>query len=145
MPTNHTDVFLKVCLICSALILMLGCQSKADRRYEQLIRDLESSDVEKDAEEAVNRKDFRFVGIYGYSIHLPTVPDEKRFDVIDEYGVRPIDETSDAIESETHGRLQNVTVEYARKYNAILTKHLKESGTWILDDPGPLDPHAEFR
>ena len=78
-------------------------------------------DAEVDA--AVSTGDLRFVGVMGIGLIVPGVPDyHEKYAA--KYGVRVIENTSDAIESKEHGRLQEVAYEYAEKYNRRLIAKL---------------------
>jgi len=95
-------------------------------RYEQQIRELESGDIDREVREAVAKGDYRFVGVMGIGLIVPGVPDYQQ-QYSGKFGVRVIPNTSDAIESGPHLRLQQAAGEHATKYNAALLLNLPAS------------------
>src|SRR5436305_1178741 len=93
------------------LWLCVGC----DRKYSAQIDALESADPAKDAAAALAAGDLRFVGVMGVGEIVPGAPQW----VLQSPHVhaRFIPNTSDAIESNQHARLQKVAHDYAAKYN----------------------------
>ena len=65
--------------------------------------------------------DKRFIGIYGYALSCPGVPDEAH-DLTVTHGIKPIHGTSDALESPEYAALQEKAMSYARTYNQALLK-----------------------
>lgn len=100
---------------------MFGCVSKS--KYTNQIKILRTADVTADVSSAVSKKDFRFVGVMGFAMIVPGVPDYAQ-KYSDKYGVRLIENTSDCIEGPQHEELQRVAREYAEKYNRILLTKL---------------------
>lgn len=104
--------------MCLIGLLCDGCkqspQSTTD--YSAQIRAMEAADAAKDVTAAVASGDTRFVGVMGYGPIVPGAPEWVRLS----RHVRFICNTSDAIESAQHARLQHVAHEYAKKYNEIL-------------------------
>jgi len=102
-----------------------GCSSKGGE-YAQQIKVLESADVAADVKNAVSKGDLRFVGVMGVGLLVPGVPDyQEKYAA--RYGVRVIENTSDAIENEEHRRLQDVAYHYAEKYNSLLIPRLPKN------------------
>ena len=89
----------------------------AESCAEQIER-LESADVAADVEAALVRGDKRFVGVMGVGLIVPGV------DTYAHRGVRVIENTSDAIESDEHLRLQEAARRYAEHYNKLLLKRI---------------------
>ncbi len=90
------------------------------RTLENLNLDNPTEDVEKH----VANNDFKFIGIYGYSCSSPGV-EKENLALIQKYGMRCLDGTSDNIESDFHMRLIETAIRYAEKYNHFLLKKLK--------------------
>ena len=91
--------------------------------YERQTKDLESADVASEVRDAVAKGDCRFVGVMGFGMAVPGVPDyHERY--ADRYGVRIIPNTTDAIENDAHHRLQRAAWSYAERYNAALLQKL---------------------
>jgi len=103
-------------------IMSHGCSEKGSK-YADQIKALESANVTAEVEDAVSKGDLRFVGVMGVGLIVPGVPDyyEK---YAAKYEVRVIENTSDAIESEEHRRLQEVAYRYAEEYNRLLITRL---------------------
>jgi hypothetical protein len=74
---------------------------------------LQRADVSKDILQAVQAKDHRLIGIYGYALEIPGV----EHPIPTGYIVTPIKGTSDFIASETQGRFQDLLHKYAEAYN----------------------------
>jgi hypothetical protein len=74
---------------------------------------------------ALGAHDLRFLGVYGYSLEVPGVP-ETEAARISKNGVLAIPGTSDAVVSEEHGTLDEKARAYATEYNALLVRHLKK-------------------
>lgn len=99
--------------------------SKSSDAFADLRR-LEHADVQKDFNTAVKAKDFRFLGVLGFTVELPGIEkDQERLKTA--YGIKVIEGTSDAITSPEHRRLQDTAIEYARKYNRLLLMHIRQA------------------
>jgi hypothetical protein len=81
--------------------------------------------VKKRFESALGARDFRFLGVYGYTLEVPGVP-KNQTDRISKNGILPIPGTSDALVSDEHGNFNDQAREYAAKYNALLLGHLTQ-------------------
>ena len=68
--------------------------------------------------EALAQGDFRPLGIWGFTLIVPGVPDTANLRAPKD--VLPIPGTSDALVSEEHGRLVDAAFAYATDYNAQL-------------------------
>ena len=88
---------------------------------------MESADSANDVATAIAAGDTRFVGIMGIGAVVPGAPEWVR--LASPGYVRFIPNTSDAIESEQHGKLQHVAYEYARKYNEALLRKMPSLAT----------------
>lgn len=86
---------------------------------EQL-RWIETADPVSDAKKAILVKDFRLVGLDGFTWTIPGVPGNDQFRMRDKYGLRIIEGTGDVISSDEHMRLLGRAREYARAYNEYL-------------------------
>ena len=85
---------------------------------------LDNADPIEDFETAVSISDFRFAGLYGEGLDVPSVPwhcfDNKK-------DVKVIDSTGDLIDSEEHMRLKALAYKYASQFNERMLKHLNEN------------------
>jgi len=87
---------------------------------------LKNASPERDFANAWANKDTRFVGIRGFTIELPGVPQQREFDLKERYGVNPVEGTSDVIDPPEIARLNAVATRYATRYNQILLRKLDE-------------------
>lgn len=78
---------------------------------------------EVDLERNYLHGDKRCIGIYGFTLLCPGLEDIS-YDLIKKYGVRPIEGTSDSIESGEHGRLIGLATKYAKTYNQALVRKI---------------------
>ncbi len=99
---------------------------------------LNLSNPEKDLDKNIADGDQRFIAIHGYTYMFPGVEKDA---VVKLYGFRPIEGTSDVIESEEHGQLMNLAKTYAAKYNKALLEKLniisEHSQPWSNKFPYP--------
>lgn len=115
---------LVVALVVTASFVA-GC-SKSPGKYADQIRSLQSADVSAEVAAAVSKGNFRFVGVMGFALTVPGVPDyETKYAT--QYGLRVIEHTSDAIESPEHAQLQRVAHDYAERYNKLLLSRIPSS------------------
>jgi hypothetical protein len=121
--------------MCWAIALVVaGCattKQSAICANEQMapmktLREIEKADPVFDLKVALKRKDFRFVGIRGYTLEVPGI---ERKDILTRYGIKVIEGTSDAIVDKEDGRLQKLARDYAKRYNALLMEYLDNNGT----------------
>ena len=80
----------------------------------------------QDVAKNLKNNDMRFIGVYGFVIMLPGIPDEYKFKIAKQYGIRAIEGTSDKIESSLHSNLISSAYGYAYEYNQALVKALRE-------------------
>ena len=90
---------------------------------------LDHADPAADFREHVERRhDRRFVAVYGFStpsvFGLDDSPEVRQ--LVQRYGERTIQGTSDIITSSEHRRLRSKAHEYAKQYNAFLLRYLRE-------------------
>lgn len=129
------SAFLVIGLIAIAFLIIdknTGTRSLPDRPVSSLPHELtrmDSANADSDLVAAIKKKDFRFVGIYGYSIAIPGV-DERIADYCVEHRgwLEMIEGTSDAITSKEQERLQLLAERYASQYNARLFEYMKTNG-----------------
>jgi hypothetical protein len=92
---------------------------------EKNLTEMEASDPIVDFRAALARKDYRFVGIMGYTLDIPGI-DENNV-LVRNGGVKVIKGTSDSIVDKEDARLQKLARDYAIKYNHLLLKYLSEN------------------
>ena len=88
------------------------------------LRALEGADAPADVERQWAAGDRRLVGVRGYAIAVPGVPDRG---VAEQHGVRVLEVTTDAIGCFEHARLILIARDYAVAYNHALLARLQHS------------------
>jgi hypothetical protein len=96
---------------------VVSCSAAPDSASVAKLRWLEHADPIVDAQNALASKDHRLVGVYGYTLSAPGIETSQQRTYQERYGIRPIEGTSDALESEEHERLVRKATEYAERYN----------------------------
>ena len=115
------------CPLLFVVLFSAGCASHhraSDRSTVQRPRDLrwlEKADPERDALKAIARRDYRFLGVYGFAPFTPAVAPE----IASRYGVKYIEGTSDAIRGRRDVHYHHLAKMYAAQYNTVL---LQRSG-----------------
>ena len=90
------------------------------------IEAVKSAAPEEDFAAAWAKRDTRFIGVYGLTLVLPGVAESRQFELIDKYGVSPIEGTTDYIFSPQVARLNSLASRYATRYNQLLLEKLDE-------------------
>lgn len=111
--------------------LFIGCGDDGDDaaegppagQYAQQIVDLKNANVAVEVDANLKKGDRRFVGVMQYGLDIPGLR-INRLVAENKYGVRVIDNTSDAIESNEHLQLQLGAKKYAETYNKLLQDKL---------------------
>ena len=108
------------------LLFLLGCtaQQKHPKAILQL-QWLEKANPVNDAKEAISNGDFRLRGVYGFTMILPGVGDD-RFKYEKTPGINPIEGTSDGLINDEHARLNDLALKYAEQYNQVILKQLTD-------------------
>ena len=92
---------------------------------ESLLTWLKTADPQTDATQALKQNDKRLMAVYGYTLHIPGTKPENFTEYQNTYGLKPIEGTSDMIESEEHGKLNALAFKYAKQYNNIILGNKK--------------------
>lgn len=86
------------------------------------LKRLERADPEVDFSDAIRRREFRFLGVAGFTLAIPGVPmSEENILLLETHGVRVIPGTSD---NPVSLPLQMHAVRYAERYNKLLLEYL---------------------
>jgi len=105
-------------LLIGCLLLLPSCAQSEYDVVESKIKTqmgwLYKANPDDDFQAAIRNKDYRFIGIYGYSLYVPGV-DLKCISV--EKDVNPIEGTSDAVLGYEHAKLIAIAGVYAEHYN----------------------------
>ena len=115
-----SNCMMKKILFLIFLLGLFGCKNKAS--YSVDVGWLYEANPLEDFKESVNRDDYRFVGVYGYSL---TVPGVKLKCIEIDKDVKPIEATSDSDSSYEEEKFNAVAKVYAAYYNFQLIKYLE--------------------
>ena len=108
-------------LLLLLLPLLVACQaSEFEIAQEKYINEMDWLQPRDDVEKAIKNKDFRFMGIYGYSI---SVPDVKLKCLNLEKDINPIKGTTDAVIGYEHEKLIAIARVYARESNFRMKRY----------------------
>ncbi len=121
--TNVMSHMTKYFLLLSA-ISFLGCNgSDTLSNYKIETKNILLANPEEDFQVSIERNDFRFMGVYGYSISVPGIS-MKCIDVNED--VNLISGTSDATESYEQRLFNAVAQVYSEEYNFKMKMYLQE-------------------
>ena len=116
-------------ILLSFIILLPNSNIYAGDNIEKLLKhELEALDLknpQKDLAKRMKHNDFRFIGLYGYTIYFPGVDQNDSY-LTNKYGVLPIKGTSDCIMSQRHLKLIQQAQHYAKIYNTTLFSYIKD-------------------
>jgi hypothetical protein len=90
------------------------------RTLEAALERLNLTEPERDAAGHLANGDKRVIGIYGYSISFPGVPDDASISLLEPSGFRTIEGTSDCVIGRRHAELILVATQYAERYNRYI-------------------------
>jgi hypothetical protein len=125
---NPKSFFLKF-LAASTMLITVGCAttenqaaSGSNQTNALNLIEVKNADPAADLNSAIQRKDFRFVGVMGYVLEVPGLRQDNSF--VKFYGIKIVKGTSDAIRSDRDAKLQSRAQNYAAKYNTLLKQYL---------------------
>jgi len=121
----------KIFLIASLIAVFYGCHNPKKNQHSRYPPDyftnqssmLETSDIEADVQDALLKKDYRFLVCVGWGSVVPGVPWSS--EMREKFGTRILDGTGDMVFGEEHERYKLVAGKYAEKYNELLLENLK--------------------
>ncbi len=116
-----------ITLIYFIFISLSGIALSNENEIIESLKWIESADAVEDVKNAISRQDYRFIGIAGYGIKVPGLPDDKYWEYTEKYGINVIKGTSDVIYGDEHARLIRIAENYAEIYNNMLLQHLTKS------------------
>lgn len=118
---------LSVLLVLLGTQLMMSCTKTQDASAkEKVIKQMEwlySAKPDRDFQSAVERKDFRYMGLYSYSLYVPGVDPSC---VSSKNDIKPIEGTSDVVLGYEHAKLIAIAGEYARDFNTRMLFYREE-------------------
>ena len=119
---------MKYLLLCTLLIFITGCEkTEYEIIEEQIIKEmgwLYTANPNDDFQKAIERNDFRFIGIYGVTIYTPMVS----INCLNrDKDISPIIGTSDAVSGYEHAKLIAIAQAYAKDYNVRMLLYLQEN------------------
>ena len=118
--------------LCICSIVACGKRSdnsstgKGDKFYNmvmQTLHHLESTDPVREAQAAVAKKDFRFLGMP--NVGVPGVTTEELNTYVHHYGYQVIRCADDGVRYKEQLKILSLAPDYAKKYNKELLRHLK--------------------
>jgi hypothetical protein len=119
---------MKFIVILISILLISGCEKSDSEVHLEKVHEvmgwLYDANPHQDVQVAIENGDFRFMGVYGYSIVVPRI-DIKCLDY--EKDINPIKGTSDAIESYEHAKLNAIAQVYAEAYNRRMWIYKKDN------------------
>ena len=108
------------------ILSLFGCDaSNNEAVFSETTRKLLNADPEKNFRVAISNNNYKFKGIYGYSLTVPGVS-SKCIDLSED--VDPIVGTSDATESYEQRVFNAVAQTYAEEYNFKMKHYLQAQG-----------------
>jgi hypothetical protein len=90
----------------------------------EIVVNPKQADPRKDCTKAIQKSDFRFVGIYGIVISLPGV---EHYDPRFPQGVKVIKGSGDHADTPAEWEFQTAAETYAKEYNQHLLQHLSSN------------------
>ncbi len=118
----------KVLFACA--LLFMGTTSSLGANADSIVTELQnflSVPPRARLDTSLAAKDFRFLGVYGYTVEVPGVPSSES-SRITRSGVFGIPGTSDALLSEEHAQLTKRARSYAEQYNRLLLRYFSQVG-----------------
>lgn len=110
---------------CQASLVKENINTSNTALLRSELETLHINDPDQDMRKKMEKNDFRFVCICGFICYTPSV-EKDNLKLVKIYGRRCLEGTSDGIDSEEHGKLIGVAIDYADKYNSLLLKELKK-------------------
>jgi hypothetical protein len=120
---------MKKIVVIFSVILILGCaKTEFETEQEKAISQLEwliNADPDEDFNKAIEKADFRFIGLYSYALFTPRV----NISCLNrDKDINPIKGTSDVILGYQHHKLIAIGNVYAEHYNSRMRIFLEEKG-----------------
>jgi len=114
---------MKLLLAFGVSLLLLGCSGSSPEVTDKLaeMKSFLAQPVEERFEQAMTKRDNRLLGVYGFALMVPGVPDSTA-KVWSTSEVLPIPGTSDVHGSGLEGKFNAEARSYAERYNAMLLK-----------------------
>ena len=101
------------------LIFVSGILSAGEESVEKL-QWLKKANPVEDANNALKNGDSRLRAIYGFVLFIPGKKYEEFSELENKYGINPIEGTSDSLSGSEHKKLNDLAIEYAKKYNEVI-------------------------
>lgn len=122
-------------LIIFLIFNLLACseQSELDKAASEDVKELQwilNASPEEDFYRAIDREDYRFLGIYGMNNPVPNIS-KKCINV--ETDVNYIKGTSEVLLGYEHSKLNSIAFLYAKHYNYLMLYYLKTNKGFRCD------------
>ena len=115
---------MKNILILVSVVFVCSCGNGDKTTYSEQTKRLLFADPEMDFRSAIEARDYRFMGVYGYSISSPGVSITCVDPGVD---IKPIEGTSDATDNYEARLFNAVARVYAKEYNFKMKMYLREN------------------
>jgi hypothetical protein len=106
-----------------ALVGLHACGRPSESGAVAKLRWVEEADPVLDARTALAHGDDRLLSVNGVALVVPGTDPAKQSSYAAQYGVRAIDGTGDALESQRQATLVKEATEYAVRYNSYMLAH----------------------
>jgi hypothetical protein len=120
--------FVRHVVVGAGILVLVGlgaCGKSHDSGAVVKLQWVEHADPVADATKALAQSDHRLLGVYGITLVLPGTDSAAGPTYAALYGLRPIEGTSDAIESPRHAQLVQEATDYAARYNSYVLAHAR--------------------
>lgn len=112
-------------LIAAAITMTACATDKGLTQAEQDLLWIRDANPQADAQKALEKRDFRMMGMPQRSTIIPGVPTQEMREYEIKCGVNLINGVSDMVLNENHLQLIKQAQKYALQYNAIIKRHCK--------------------
>ncbi|GAA5217422.1 hypothetical protein ACFSJ3_18155 [Corallincola platygyrae] len=117
---------LPLLLTACARIEYVSNDADTEARVKESLGWLYTADPAKEASTAIADGDYRFRGVYGYSVSAPGIPNA----CVHYTDINPINGTSDTRASYEEAKLNAIAIQYATYYNFYIRRYLAEHQGW---------------
>ena len=117
--------------ILLVFIILASCSKEPTLEMSEALIQLLEKDPTTETLKAFKKKDYRFMGVYGYSLTVPGLIGKCEYSYDD---INPIEGTSDYMESYEEQLFNSVAQTYASNYNFIMQMYLVENNLISCDE-----------
>lgn len=118
------SIFIRSCIFFLVFYSLTGCQKSefktVQKKYIDEMSWLYSAKPEDYFKKSIENNDFRFLGIYGYTL---TVPEVSKSCLDIDKDIKPIKGTTDTVFGEEHSKLISMATKFAKDYNLRMKEY----------------------